>query len=131
MTVHEQLVEAARKYIGVPFRWHGRDKRGLDCCGLIIAAVKDAFGLVWEFHDYPTPIDGPFMFRKIREYAKRIDPAIAVSGDIVLAAQHDRPIHIGFLTDRGVISADLHRGIVWEDYRPMRIAAYYRVKTDG
>lgn len=39
------VVEAARQYLGAPFKLHGKDKRGIDCIGLIIAVAKD-FGLV-------------------------------------------------------------------------------------
>ncbi|HEX2792834.1 MAG TPA: NlpC/P60 family protein [Croceicoccus sp.] len=35
-----QLVEAARRLVGTPFRLHGRDPRtGVDCLGLVIAAL--------------------------------------------------------------------------------------------
>lgn len=35
-----RLVEAARKFVGTPFRLHGRDPaRGLDCIGLVHAAL--------------------------------------------------------------------------------------------
>lgn len=38
------IVEAARAYIGVPWKHMGRTRRGLDCAGLLILAVKDAEG---------------------------------------------------------------------------------------
>lgn len=37
----EELVQAARSYVGVPFRHRGRDRQGIDCGGLIIAALRD------------------------------------------------------------------------------------------
>jgi hypothetical protein len=41
----KQVVAAARKYLGAPFRLHGRDKKGIDCIQLILAVGRD-FGLV-------------------------------------------------------------------------------------
>lgn len=43
-----QVVEAARSYIGVPWRHLGRSRRGLDCAGLLMLAVKDSEGVELE-----------------------------------------------------------------------------------
>lgn len=39
------IVEAARSYIGVPWKHLGRTRRGLDCAGLLIVSVKDSEGI--------------------------------------------------------------------------------------
>lgn len=44
------VVEAARSYIGVPWKHLGRSRKGVDCAGLLILAVKDAEGI-----DLDTP----------------------------------------------------------------------------
>lgn len=36
------LVDAARRWIGVPFRHRGRSRRGVDCVGLVVMAYSDA-----------------------------------------------------------------------------------------
>lgn len=36
-----ELCEAARRWLGVPFRHQGRDRRGVDCVGLIIVACRE------------------------------------------------------------------------------------------
>jgi hypothetical protein len=47
----EQVAQAARKYLGVPFKLHGRDERGMDCVGLIVCVAKQ-FGLESDLKDY-------------------------------------------------------------------------------
>lgn len=42
------FVEAARTYIGVPWKHLGRSRRGLDCAGLLIVSVKDSEGVEVE-----------------------------------------------------------------------------------
>lgn len=37
----EQIVAAARRYLGTPFRHLGRDASGLDCAGLLLAVARD------------------------------------------------------------------------------------------
>ena len=43
------LADAARQYIGVRFRHRGRDRRGLDCAGLVWAAYRDLGTILPEF----------------------------------------------------------------------------------
>lgn len=39
--IGEQLVEAAKSFLGVPFRLHGRDPQtGLDCVGLVDVSLR-------------------------------------------------------------------------------------------
>jgi|SRR5690606_15756706 len=39
------LVKAAEKYLGVPYRWGGASKSGVDCSGLVVLAFQDAYGV--------------------------------------------------------------------------------------
>lgn len=46
------LADAARQYIGVRFRHRGRDRRGLDCAGLVWAAYRDLGTVLPDFRLY-------------------------------------------------------------------------------
>ena len=43
-----RFLEAARKYLGVPFAWNGRSKEKLDCMGLLFLAYSDVTGKPWR-----------------------------------------------------------------------------------
>ncbi|OYT35860.1 hypothetical protein B6U91_02335 [Candidatus Pacearchaeota archaeon ex4484_71] len=54
----EEFVNAARRYIGVPYMEDGRDTKGnpgLDCMGLVFRAYSDVTGNPWtDFSVYPS-----------------------------------------------------------------------------
>ena len=47
----QEIVKVARTYLGAPFKLHGRDKRGIDCVGLIVSVAKE-FGLAVDYSAY-------------------------------------------------------------------------------
>ena len=89
----------AREALGVPFRLHGRDLRGLDCVGLA----------AWAW-DVPAPTG----------YALRASPAARIArelaalgfvpglapGAVLLVAPGAGQLHLGISTGGGMIHAD-------------------------
>ena len=130
MTSHEQLLNAARKYIGVPFKWHGRDYRGLDCCGLLLKAANDVFGTNYDFHNYGETLNSLIVFKAIKEWTIRINPSEAINGDIILALWNRQSVHFGFITPIGILQADYQRKKVIEEQLPIYIrrVAFFRAK---
>lgn len=53
----ERFLEAAKKYLDVPFVWGGRSKKKLDCMGLLFLAYKDITGNDWrQLSIYPSKL---------------------------------------------------------------------------
>lgn len=132
--MRQLIVDEARKWIGVPFRHLGRDKRGVDCAGLLYVVYNAVMECeLKNFIEYPpTPSTG-FVFRSIREYADRTPPNKAQMGDVVLLNFAGASTHFGILTDLGVVHADTALKRVIEHSAPPsghgRIVAYYKMRS--
>ncbi len=96
------VVERARACLGVRFRGQGRDPAlGLDCVGLVGAALA-----------VELPADAPIrcgdVGRVMREAAalgvRRVEDAR--TGDVALFASGPGQLHLGVLSEHGVIHAD-------------------------
>ncbi len=98
-------VEAARTFLGVPFRHQGRDRLGLDCAGLIIAA----YGLCGDkLHDLPAYGREPWkdgLRAAIEVSFKKAPDDQMLPGDVLLFRLTKEPQHVAMVTDRGMIHA--------------------------
>ncbi|MEJ5944059.1 transglycosylase SLT domain-containing protein [Pseudokineococcus basanitobsidens] len=103
----EQLVAAAKDYLGVPYRWGGTDPAtGLDCSGLVQRAFKD------------LGVDVPRVAKDQGRLGEKVpDLAAARPGDLVVM---DGGSHIGIYVGGGKMLHAPHRGdvvkisTVWE-----------------
>jgi len=41
-TTAQKIADAAKTYKGVPYKWGGQDRTGIDCSGLVIKSSQDA-----------------------------------------------------------------------------------------
>lgn len=119
------IVEAARAYIGIPWRHRGRSRRGVDCAGLLILAVKDVEGIEIESPDrYGRE---PFN-NGLESYCLKAADLVwsgekgqctydqLMVGDGVLMAPDARPRHLGIIGDHplnrfSLIHADSSPGV--------------------
>lgn len=90
----DDLVRAARRYIGVPFRHQGRSVLGLDCIGLVVCAARDIGLTLRDRTDYPRDPNGELP----AELAAQTEPADSVRpGDLALMAFAGQPTHVAIL----------------------------------
>lgn len=67
-----KVVSVARQYLGVPYRWGGASKSGIDCSGLVLVAYRDGAG-----------IRLPHLATAQAARGKRIDRSQVQPGDLV------------------------------------------------
>ena len=104
--MRNNIVEEARKYLGVRYRHQGRNMHGLDCAGLIIV-VGNKLGLMdYDITNYPRRSSGDtFCGYFVEAGFQHIPLHSALPGDVVLTRDRDLPCHCGFVSEkRGKLS---------------------------
>jgi cell wall-associated NlpC family hydrolase len=126
----------AGRYIGLPFRDHGRDRDGLDCWGLVRLVMAEQFGLALPSFstEYDRATDKTRISRLIAREAsawravRRGEEALA---DVVVLRLQGQPLHVGLVlgdcqmlhVERGIDSAiEKYTGPRWAE----RIYGIYR-----
>ncbi len=76
MITREQVVSAAMGWVDTPWRWHGRDARGLDCGGLIEVVGAEVGGLRRPpaRPTYPRPLPRGYLLQQLRTYLHERNP---------------------------------------------------------
>lgn len=99
-----EIIAEARTWLGTPFHHQGRVKGvGVDCIGLVVGVGRD-LGLVdYDTTDYgriPNPV---VMGKGLREHLIQTDQI--VPGCVLWFAFTQAPMHLGIVTDSGLIHA--------------------------
>lgn len=97
------IVEAARKYLGVKWQHQGRSEFGVDCLGLIVNVARDCGMEVFDSTDYSRVPDGNRLVKELDEQMIRVD--VADIGDVLLMRFGAGPQHLAIVTDVGIIHA--------------------------
>ena len=94
------------KYIGIPFKPHGRDRNGYDCIGLVLDVLKNEYGKdvpdVWKYDDpHSIEVAQTFMVEAVIANTnlskwKRCNPK---AGAVVLFRIAGTIRHIGIMID--------------------------------
>lgn len=102
----QAIVSKAREYLNTPFHHQGRLKGvGVDCIGLVVGTAKELGLTTHDSTDYTRQPTGQELLRHLRGHTIPVLKDDAQIGDIVVfwVARRDKPQHIGFLTDKGII----------------------------
>jgi cell wall-associated NlpC family hydrolase len=126
-------LEAASRWIGVPYRLHGRDASGWDCLGCVSHARSELFQL-------PTPGLGEARYTRldaaraavveamISERLHLWRPVERRAGAVGLFLSYGRPAHVGlFLDPENVLHCDRGHDTVIQAFGLMkgRLAGVY------
>lgn len=132
------LLEAARAYVGVPFRHLGRSRTGLDCVGLLLVAAADAGIPAEDPGAYDRGHRGWDMLAWLGARYDRLQLSEARDGDILVFNSQDThyPCHVGLRSTRdlrpAVIHAQAGRGAVLEErlhwHLQRQLIAAFRLK---
>jgi cell wall-associated NlpC family hydrolase len=133
----EQIVVAARSWLGVPWRHQGRTRRGIDCAGLVVL-VGRALGLSdYDTTAYSRRPQGQGFVQHFRACMNPIPLLEAVAGDVLVFADAAYPCHCGFLTIKHEQPHLLHahalrRKVIEEPYAgewPARVKFAFRFRS--
>jgi hypothetical protein len=100
MVTRNDIVDAGRKYLGVPFRKGARGPQSLDCIGLLVAIHKD-LGLPIEDGDYYTFAPGraaQMINKYVYEQSEPSATKLPRHGQIAIMRETIYPIHLGIIT---------------------------------
>lgn len=100
------FIEAARSYIGTPFRHQGRVPGvGLDCAGVVVCALRESGHDVKDVQGYGRiPANGLFT-SMVASQCDIIQFADLQTGDLILFAFRSDPQHIAIYDEGKLIHA--------------------------
>jgi cell wall-associated NlpC family hydrolase len=129
------------RYIGVPFREHGRDASGADCWGLVRLVYLEQFSTclpsLTAFYERTTSTESihRLILRESQKWQLVRQPE-AVCGDVIVLRLRGVPMHVGMVigddmmlhvengTNSAIEKYTHHR---WKD----RVFGFYRYKDGG
>jgi cell wall-associated NlpC family hydrolase len=96
------IVQAARRYLGVPYRYGGTSRGGMDCSGLVQRVFAEALGIAL-----------PHSSRQVSQMGKRVPRQKLKPGDVVLFGSAFGINHSGIYTGQDkFIHASRKKGVV-------------------
>jgi cell wall-associated NlpC family hydrolase len=103
-----ELLSSAKKYVGTPYRYGGKDPSGFDCSGFTQYVYRTQ-GLSLPPNSASQASSG-----------KRLSPLQAKPGDLLIFREAGRVKHVGMIVDKDhsslkMIHASSSRGVIIED----------------
>jgi hypothetical protein len=129
-----KLITAVDGWLGVPYRYGGTAKNGVDCSGLIVALYKEAFGI-------SLPRNTTGMVKTMSS----VNENLLQCGDVLFFTIKEKKVsHAGmYLADRKFVHASSSQGVrvaslddvYWKKYyagaaRPFKVSADIAAKSE-
>ena len=100
MTTRKQVINEARKWLGVPYRHQGRSVRGLDCGGLLIVVSQEiGFAYKERFTRYSRNAETFNLRQEMNRVLEPIDKESIQPGDFLLFRFQGLAHHVAITTD--------------------------------
>lgn len=129
----DEIVEAARKYLGTPFHHQGRlGGVGLDCIGLLVNVGRDCGAVFEDRIDYSRYPDGRTLIQECEKNLVLEDVPAPGRIGIFYFKHNYLPQHVGIFTSYGMIHTytRVRRVVehVFDDYWKARLHSVYSYK---
>ncbi len=104
MDITLSVVAVALEYLGIPYKYGGADREGMDCSGFVISVMK-RFKII-----------APRRARDYVNFGREVSPDSLMPGDILLFRFEQTYVdHVGiYIGDNKVIHASPKKGVVVE-----------------
>lgn len=101
----QKLIEEARRWIGTPYKFGGKDKAGADCSGFVMEVFRIAAGILL-----------PRNSAEQKEFCKEITKSQMVAGDLLFFSSNvsrKKTAHVGIYVGNGImIHASSSQGVI-------------------
>lgn len=116
--MRQDVVDEARKWLGVPWRHEGRNHAGLDCVGLGVVVARALGITTYDVSGY-SRVPNPSLLQHLKRVGDEIPIAQAEPGDFFAIRDEAYPFHVAFLSEKDgvphIIHAHARRRMVVEE----------------
>jgi len=95
----EQLVTAARSWLGEPWRHQGRGVRGIDCVGLVIRVAQDLKLIDFDITTYNRRAKGVGFQSHFQAHMDKIPLSELSESDVIIFRDQMYPCHCAFYSE--------------------------------
>lgn len=103
-----RAVEAARTWLGVPFRHQGRTRAGVDCVGLLVCVAREMGIRARDVTGYTREAKGMGFLEHFRGQMAEVPVISAQAGDVLIFVETVYPCHTGILSQRHGVAHLIH-----------------------
>lgn len=116
MISRKEFIDHARTFIGVPYKDKGRNRKGVDCGGLIAAIVDELGAPITIPQDYERLPNPKILINTLENVANKYENLDLTPGNIVLMEFQSwaGSTHVAILTDHGLLHSYMNRKKVVE-----------------